>query len=521
MNAVTATMSAVLNTTVSTADEDLVARMGRGDRDAWGELYRRHRATVTGYVTRRITCEADVEDLVHETFLHAWSTAGDYRPEQGYQVRSWLCGRAGLVLRRWAWNDRHPYLAAVDATREAMVRPVTETADERESRPLSEPVRAALEQLTASERRAVQLRYLDGLNGAQAAEAAGCRAVTIGTNAMNGRQKLARALAELVPPARSHVQEMPRREAVHLALSTVGDDVPAAREWLREHGVRVDLSTVYRARHSTPPDAATPIAAADRHRPAPAAYSPPSEVTALGRPTDRARAASRDYRTRYGRLPTITQLAEAVQVTRGTAAYALRDVEAEPPTPQLVNAAAGEPGAATASAVDAGDTGVARDEHEAAVAGVHPLPAAHDQPAAPIRPRGNRLRDVRSREADPSRQLAGADPGARRHPVRVPAQAAYGHVAYGALDPSTTVEDKLAVLDDRSRATRDEVNRLDTDTREMRQQLDRLAASLEATKVELRDALHRDVRRLATDGLSREAIGLALTAFGTLIAAFG
>ena len=98
---------------------------------------------------------------------------------------------------------------------------------------------------------------------------------------------------------------------------------------------------------------------------------------------------------------------------------------------------------------------------------------------------------------------------------------AYGHLAYGALDPSTTVEDRVAVLDDRTRATRDEINRLDTETRELRQRLDGLAVSLEAAKSELRDVLQSDVRRLATDGLSREAIGLAATALGTLIAAFG
>ena len=76
---------------------------------------------------------------------------------------------------------------------------------------------------------------------------------------------------------------------------------------------------------------------------------------------------------------------------------------------------------------------------------------------------------------------------------------AYGQASYGALDPSTTVEDRLAVVDDRTRATRDEVNRLDTEARQTRERLDEIGAALDAATLELRDALQSDVRR-ASDG---------------------
>ncbi len=221
-------------------DRDLIARAAGGDRDALGELYRRHRASVTGYVRRRVAVEADAEDVVHEAFLDAWTTAGEYRPEHGYTVRSWLCGRAGQALRRYSWNDRHRYLVAVDASREAARRPVTETAEQRESRPVSEPVRAALQTLTPGERRAVQAYYLDGLSGEQAAETAGCTVGALRINAMTARRKLARALADRAPAARSPLQEMSQRDAVRAALAAVGHDaVPGARAWLAEQGVRV------------------------------------------------------------------------------------------------------------------------------------------------------------------------------------------------------------------------------------------------------------------------------------------
>ena len=77
------------------SDNELVMRLHDRDRDAFGELYRRHQATVVAYLIRRVACEVDAEDLVQETFLRAWANPGDFRPVLGYGVRSWLCGWPG------------------------------------------------------------------------------------------------------------------------------------------------------------------------------------------------------------------------------------------------------------------------------------------------------------------------------------------------------------------------------------------------------------------------------------------
>src|SRR5690242_16125104 len=89
----------------SVDDRELVARVAGGDREALGELYRRYRPKVAGYVRRRIAVEADTDDVVQETFLRAVRDAGNYRPEQGREVRSWLCGLAAWQLRDYARND--------------------------------------------------------------------------------------------------------------------------------------------------------------------------------------------------------------------------------------------------------------------------------------------------------------------------------------------------------------------------------------------------------------------------------
>ncbi len=72
------------------ADEDLLARMADGDREALGELYRRHRGGVRGFVLGRIARSDDADDVVQETFLRAAKEAGDYRVEDGHPVPQWL-----------------------------------------------------------------------------------------------------------------------------------------------------------------------------------------------------------------------------------------------------------------------------------------------------------------------------------------------------------------------------------------------------------------------------------------------
>jgi RNA polymerase sigma-70 factor (ECF subfamily) len=369
-------------------DEELLARVGRGDAAAWGELYRRHRGTVTGYVRNRVPANADVEDLVHEGFLLARDMAGDYRlGEQGYTVRAWLCGRAGQAIRQNAWSS-HAYLLAADASRTAMREPVTEPAAERERQPLSEPVLHALAQLPPAQRRAIQLRYLDGLSEGQAAEVGQCTPRSIRSSAEVARRKLRTSLAELTPEARSPLQGMPRHEAARLALATVGDgDVEGAQAWLRERGVRVGTTTMYEVRRD--PDRPRTV------KQDPPAYATLEQIRALP-PMDRARAAGRDYRSHYDQLPSISQLAAATGVSNPTASRALRQLKAEHQTDQQ------------SQPVDADD----RAHHRAGVERSASTSAHQPATAAP------------PAERDDQRQAALPDPSAQ-HRVSVHSQAVH------------------------------------------------------------------------------------------------
>src|SRR5881394_3772903 len=64
-------------------DGELIERIGRGDRQAFEDLYSRYARPVFGLALRRLGDHGRAEDAVQETFTSIWRSAGSYRPERG------------------------------------------------------------------------------------------------------------------------------------------------------------------------------------------------------------------------------------------------------------------------------------------------------------------------------------------------------------------------------------------------------------------------------------------------------
>ena len=73
-----------------TADIELtlIQQAGNGDRYAFGELVRRHYASVVNVVYRMCGDANLAEDMAQETFLRAWSNLAFFRPKAS--LRHWL-----------------------------------------------------------------------------------------------------------------------------------------------------------------------------------------------------------------------------------------------------------------------------------------------------------------------------------------------------------------------------------------------------------------------------------------------
>jgi RNA polymerase sigma-70 factor (ECF subfamily) len=87
-----------LSSASTTTDGEALAALAQGDISALGTIYDRHRSTVVQFVSRAVSNSADVEDVVHATFLTAIRAAGSFDGRDS--ARPWLLGIAGRLVHR-------------------------------------------------------------------------------------------------------------------------------------------------------------------------------------------------------------------------------------------------------------------------------------------------------------------------------------------------------------------------------------------------------------------------------------
>jgi RNA polymerase sigma-70 factor (ECF subfamily) len=80
------------------SDEILAARMAQGDVSALEALYDRHSAIVLGIALKVTGNRARAEDVLQETFWHAWQNASTYSSQHG-SFTSWLFRMARSFAR--------------------------------------------------------------------------------------------------------------------------------------------------------------------------------------------------------------------------------------------------------------------------------------------------------------------------------------------------------------------------------------------------------------------------------------
>lgn len=91
-------------------DATLVARAAAGDERAFTALYRRHARYVAGVAYRLMGDEAELDDIVQETFVDAHAGLGRIR--EGATLKGWLVTIASRkVAKRIARRQRQRWLA--------------------------------------------------------------------------------------------------------------------------------------------------------------------------------------------------------------------------------------------------------------------------------------------------------------------------------------------------------------------------------------------------------------------------
>ncbi len=173
-------------------DPELMRGIADGDLACLGELYDRHAQGVWRAVSRTLAGSADVEDVVHATFLNLPRVAASYdgRPECG----GWLCGiavRLSLRHSRGAGRFRRMLASfAQGATTHSSSDP-ERIAGNNEELTIFE---RALAKLSAKKRAAFVLVELEGLSSEEAAKSLEIPAATVRTRLLHARRELHAAL---------------------------------------------------------------------------------------------------------------------------------------------------------------------------------------------------------------------------------------------------------------------------------------------------------------------------------------
>jgi RNA polymerase sigma-70 factor (ECF subfamily) len=177
----------------SQSDAVLLIAVAAGDLGALGVLYDRHSRAVWRVLARVMNGSADVEDVLHATFLKLPEVAFSFdgRPS----CRNWLCGVAvRLALRRGRTLERFTRMLS----RFARAQWVQPSADPESQNILSEDLAAlqrALETLPPKKRAVVVLVELQGMAQEDVARVLGVPAATVRTRLFSARRVLREALA--------------------------------------------------------------------------------------------------------------------------------------------------------------------------------------------------------------------------------------------------------------------------------------------------------------------------------------
>ena len=171
------------------SDEQLMARVAARDSAAFELLYDRHSAVVLGIAVKIVGDRAVGEEVLQETYWRMWTQAATFDPAKG-PLRAWLFS----IARR----------QALDVLRRQSVRPAA-ARDDSEARRLetapatdedvpvaaeqaiaAEQLRGALDQLSAEQKRVLELAYFGGLTRQEIARVTGTPLGTVHTRARLG-----------------------------------------------------------------------------------------------------------------------------------------------------------------------------------------------------------------------------------------------------------------------------------------------------------------------------------------------
>jgi RNA polymerase sigma-70 factor, ECF subfamily len=185
-------------------DRELVARVQRGDKQAFNLLVEKYQRRLARLLSRFIRDPAEVEDVTQEAFIKAYRALPAFRGDSAFYT--WLY-RIGINTAKnylMAMGRRAPTSTEVEAEEAEgfdegeQLRDINTPESVLLTSEIAKTVNATIEQLPEELRTAIQLREIEGMSYEDIARQMNCPIGTVRSRIFRAREAIAEQLRPLL-----------------------------------------------------------------------------------------------------------------------------------------------------------------------------------------------------------------------------------------------------------------------------------------------------------------------------------
>jgi len=176
-----------------------MARIAKGDEDAFEILVDRHQTSVLNVIYRFIGDRTQAKDLAQEVFLRVWQSAKHYEPKAKfttwlYRITANLSINELKSARRRRWLPFHRSEGSETAIEETFSNEALSPEDLLLQKERNRQISDALQSLPDNQRMAIVLKRYDGLSYNEIAEILDCSVSAVESLIVRAKRRLHKKL---------------------------------------------------------------------------------------------------------------------------------------------------------------------------------------------------------------------------------------------------------------------------------------------------------------------------------------
>jgi RNA polymerase sigma-70 factor (ECF subfamily) len=185
-------------------DQQLVERVQRGDKQAFGLLVQKYQRKLARLLSRFIRDPAEVEDVAQEAFIKAYRALPAFRGDSAFYTWLYRIGINTAKNHLVAMGRRAPTSTEVDADEAEgldegeQLRDINTPESLLLSSEIARTVNATIDKLPEELRKAIQMREIEGMSYEDIAAAMNCPIGTVRSRIFRAREAIAVELRPLL-----------------------------------------------------------------------------------------------------------------------------------------------------------------------------------------------------------------------------------------------------------------------------------------------------------------------------------